>query len=119
MDIRRESAENAAQLRTEITNSIATLGATLNTGLAEFRADNKSSADALATNVRLQLEGITQRLIGFASEASASQSASRESLNSKLSELGNSSAANLDRKNSRDGRGESDDKLNNDNAGRA
>lgn len=97
VDIRRESAENAAQLRTEITNSIATLGATLNTGLAEFRADNKSSADALATNVRLQLEGITQRLIGFASEASASQSASREVLNSKLSELGNSSAANLDR----------------------
>ena len=97
VDIRRETAENAAQLRTEITNSIATLGATLNTVLAEFRADNKSSADALSTNVRLQLEGITQRLIGFASEASASQLASREVLHSKLSELGNTSAASLDR----------------------
>ena len=96
-DLRRESAENAAQLRTEITGSIAMLGSTLSAGLADFRTDNKSSADALATNVRLQLEGITQRLIGFASDASDSQIDGREALNSKLTELANNSAANLDK----------------------
>jgi DNA recombination protein RmuC len=96
-EIRREASDNAAQLRLEITGSIAALGATLNTGLAEFRGDNKTSADALAAKVQQQLDAITQRLIGFAADASASQMASREALNSKLNELSNSSAANLDK----------------------
>jgi DNA recombination protein RmuC len=94
---REAAARDAAQLRGEITASIAALGSALNTGLAEFRTDNKTSADALATNVRLQLEGITQRLIGFASEASESQIKGREALNTKLNELGNHSAENLEK----------------------
>jgi DNA recombination protein RmuC len=107
-DLRRESGENAlaareaaardaAQLRTEITGSIAALGSALNTGLAEFRGDNAASAAALSSKVQQQLDAITQRLIGFAADASASQIASREALNSKLNELGENSAANLDR----------------------
>ena len=95
--LRRESSENAAQLRTEITQSIATLGTTLNTGLAEFRSDNAASAAALSANVQKQLEAISQRLIAFSSDASASQVANRESLHSKLNELGTNSAASLDK----------------------
>ena len=96
-DLRRESSESAAQLRTEITGSIATLGAALNAGLAEFRTDNAASATALAANVHAQLEGIAQQLVRFASEASASQIDNRESLNKKLNELGSNSAESLDK----------------------
>ena len=96
-DLRRESSENAAQLRTEITRSIATLGSTLSTGLAEFRLDNAANAAALSANVQKQLEAISQRLVAFASDASASQINARESLNKKLSELGNDSAGSLDK----------------------
>jgi DNA recombination protein RmuC len=107
-DLRREANENAlaareaaardfGQLRTEITGSIATLGATLQAGLGEFRADNAASAAALAKNVQAQLDGITQRLSAFVSEANRSQIESRESLNAKLGELGAANSANLDK----------------------
>lgn len=95
-DIRTESSENAARLRTEITGSIAALGSTLNQGLEAFRADNAANAAALSANVRQQMEAISQRLTAFASETSASQIDSREALNHKLNELGAKSAASLD-----------------------
>jgi DNA recombination protein RmuC len=107
-DIRRESAENAnsaraaaaddfTKLRTEITGSIATLGAALNAGLAEFRADNAKSAAALSTNVQQQLEAISLRLSSFVSETNQRQIEGRESLNTKLSDLGSANASNLDK----------------------
>lgn len=95
--LRRESSENAAQLRTEITGSIARLGDTLNGGLDKFRIDNAASSAALSANVHAQLEAISQQLIRSASDAHNSQLASREALNSKLSELNGNSAANLDK----------------------
>ena len=107
-EIRKENRENATaareaaardfvQLRTEVAQSIAMLGTTLNAGLADFRADNKSSADALSINVLKQLEGIAQRLTSFTSDTNTAQLAARESLNTKLSELGSANAGSLDK----------------------
>jgi DNA recombination protein RmuC len=96
-DIRRESGENAARLRSEITENIATLGAALNAGLADFRADNKTSADALAASVRQQLEAIGQRLTAFVSDASRMQSAAQEALHTRLAELSAANTASLEK----------------------
>ena len=107
-EIRRESAENATssrtaaadeftRLRAEISGSISALGATLNRGLADFRTDNANSAKALTATVHAQLEAIAQRLSSFVSEANKSQIDSRESLNSKLGELGAANTGNLDK----------------------
>lgn len=107
-EIRRESNANAAaareaaandfkQLRTEITGSIATLGATLTDGLRDFREDNKSSAEALLKNVQERLDQIAQRLTASASEASNQQRESQESLNRKLAELSTANTGNLDK----------------------
>jgi Uncharacterized protein conserved in bacteria len=84
----REASETAfAALRAEITGIITTLGQTLNTGLADFRSDNQSSADQLRTAVQSQMDTITQRLSSFTTETSGQHTSLRESLNSKLSEL--------------------------------
>ena len=84
----REASETAfAALRTEITASIATLGATLNTGLGDFRSDNKSSADQLRNAIQSQMDSITQRLSSFTADTNAQHTNLRESLNSKLNEL--------------------------------
>jgi DNA recombination protein RmuC len=96
-DIRQESNANAAQLRMEITGSIATLGANLNAGLEGFRSDNKSSAEALTANVRQQLETIGQRLTAFVSEANRMQSDAQEALHTRLNELSAANTGNLER----------------------
>jgi DNA recombination protein RmuC len=84
----REASETAfAALRTEIAASIATLGATLASGLADFRGDNKSSSDQLRTAVQSQMDTITQRLSSFTAETNGQHTSLRESLNAKLSEL--------------------------------
>jgi DNA recombination protein RmuC len=84
----REASETAfAALRTEIAASIATLGATLTSGLADFRGDNKSSSDQLRTAVQSQMDTITQRLSSFTAETNGQHTSLRESLNAKLSEL--------------------------------
>jgi DNA recombination protein RmuC len=84
---REASASDFAVLRTEIAGSIATLGTTLNTGLAGFRFDNKASDDMLRTAVQSQLDAITHRLTAFTSETTLLQTALRESLNARLTDL--------------------------------
>jgi len=84
----REASETAfATLRTEISGSIATLGATLNTGLAAFRSDNKTSDEQLRNAVQSQMDTITQRLSSFTAETNERHTSLRESLNAKLNEL--------------------------------
>jgi DNA recombination protein RmuC len=87
---REGSATDFTALRTEITASIAALGQTLQTGLAGFRADNKSSDDLLRNAVQRQMDSITQRISSFTSETTEKQTALRESLNAKLNDLMNS-----------------------------
>lgn len=84
---RKASEDTFVSLRTEITGSIATLGATLNTGLAAFRSDNKSSDDQLRAAVLDQMNAITQRLTAFTSESTQQHTNLRESLNTKLNDL--------------------------------
>lgn len=84
---REASASDFTALRTEITGSIATLGTTLNTGLADFRGDNKSSGDLLRNAVQQQLETLSQRLTSFTAETTRSHTEVRESLNTKLTDL--------------------------------
>ena len=106
-EIRREAGENALQareaaareaglLRAEVTASIATLGTTLRDGLADFRGDNKGSAEALRRAVQENLEAIAQRLGGFIAEATRNQLEAREALNAKLNELGQGNAQKQD-----------------------
>jgi DNA recombination protein RmuC len=84
---REASAADFAALRTEVTASIAALGQTLQTGLQDFRGDNKTSADQLRTAVQSQMDGITQRISAFTAETSLQHTNLRESLNTKLNEL--------------------------------
>jgi DNA recombination protein RmuC len=86
-EITSTSGADFALLRTEITNSINTLGHTLNTGLDSFRTDNKSSSEALRTAIQTNLDAIAQRLTSFISEASRHQLESRDALNHRLNEL--------------------------------
>ena len=84
----REAGETAfAALRTEITGSIATLGAALNTGLGDFRGDNKVSDDQLRTSVQTQMDTVTRRLSDFTNDTNERHTNLRESLNSRLNEL--------------------------------
>ncbi|WP_348267551.1 DNA recombination protein RmuC [Edaphobacter paludis] len=84
----REASEAAfASLRTEIAGSIATLGATLNTGLAAFRSDNKTSDEQLRNAVQNQMDSITRRISEFTSDTNERHTSLRESLNTKLNEL--------------------------------
>ncbi len=89
---REASASDFAALRTEITRNIAELSQLLQTGLAGFRADNKTSDEALRNAVQHNLEAIAQRLSAFIAEANRNQLESRDSLNARLNEL--STAAN-------------------------
>jgi len=84
---REASAADFAALRTEVTASIAALGQTLQTGLQDFRGDNKTSADLLRSAVQSQMDGITQRISAFTAETSLQHTNLRESLNTKLNEL--------------------------------
>jgi DNA recombination protein RmuC len=107
-EIRREANETAIAnreagardfiaLRGEISGSIATLGETLRAGLADFRADNNTNAAALSKNVQQQLDGIAQRLGSFISEANRALTEARESLNTKLGDLGMANGTNLEK----------------------
>jgi DNA recombination protein RmuC len=90
---REASAADFGSLRTEISATIATLGQTLQTGLAGFRSDNKSSDEALRNAVQHQMDSITQRISTFTSETSEKHTALRESLNTKLADLMTSNTA--------------------------
>jgi DNA recombination protein RmuC len=84
---REASATDFGALRTEVTASIATLGHTLNTGLAAFRSDNHASDEQLRRAVLEQLQVLAQRLTAFTSESSTQHTTLRESLNNKLADL--------------------------------
>ncbi len=85
----REAGNRAStELRQEVMSTVAALGKTLSSGLADFRADNAASAEKLRAAVQAQADSISQRLIAFTSEASRQHTLLRESLNQKLSDLG-------------------------------
>jgi DNA recombination protein RmuC len=107
---RQASAADAVALRNEVAASIALLGTTLNTGLNNFRGDNKSSAEALRMAVEKNLEAISQRLSGFIAEANRDQLAARAALDARLNEL--SLAANAQQEKLRGTVEERLDKLN-------
>jgi DNA recombination protein RmuC len=84
----RESAgTDFASLRTEITSNIAELSNLLNTGLNDFRSDNKAADEVLRTAVQQNLDSIAQRLTYFIAEVNRNQLEAREALHSRLNEL--------------------------------
>jgi len=84
----RESSERAfTALRTEITGNIADLSQILQTGLTDFRNDNKTSDDLLRAAVLDQLDALSRRLTTFTSETTQQHTGLRESLNAKLADL--------------------------------
>ncbi len=96
--INRESSAKAfAELRGEVTGTIATLGQTVKTELAEFRADNLQAAGKLQADVHAQHEAIAQRLSAAANDARLQHDAAREALHRRLTELGESYAAQQER----------------------
>ncbi|SNT33239.1 DNA recombination protein RmuC [Granulicella rosea] len=111
---RAAASADFGALRTEITGSVATLGAALNGGLAEFRKDNAASAETLRTAVHAELTGIGQRLQSFIGAVNQRQLEDREALNAKLNELTAANAQHQERL--RTSVGESLAKLNTDNA---
>ena len=84
---RKASAADFGSLRTEVTRNIAELGQILQTGLAGFRSDNKSSDDLLRKAVLDQMQVLSQRVSLFTSETNLQHTSLRESLNTKLNEL--------------------------------
>jgi DNA recombination protein RmuC len=84
---READAIAAAALRQEITQSVATLGTTLNAGLDGFRIDNKASAETLRTAVQQNLDSLAQRLSGFIADTGRNQIEAQSALHSKLTEL--------------------------------
>ncbi len=84
---RTASAADFAALRTEVTRNIADLSQILQTGLNEFRSDNKTSDNLLREAVERQMQAITQRISSFTNETNEKHTSLRESLNTKLSEL--------------------------------
>lgn len=85
----REAAEGgSAALRSEVLKSIQTLGETLHGGLDRFRGDNKAEAEQLRTVMDSQLAGLTQRFGSFAADTLQHHVQGRETLHSRLNELG-------------------------------
>ncbi len=84
---RESAATDFSNLRTEITSTIAELSNLLNTGLAAFRADNKTSDEALRTAVQQNLDSIAQRLTYFIADVTRTLGEAREALHSRLTEL--------------------------------
>ena len=90
----REAAErSAAALRTEVLGSVQSLGDTLRNGLDSFRQDNARASETLRSAVEAQLGGLTQRFMGFASDNAKQHGENRDSLENRLTELGNQYAA--------------------------
>ncbi|WP_263382960.1 DNA recombination protein RmuC [Granulicella arctica] len=94
---RDASSTDFGALRTEITASITTLGATLQTGLGEFRSDNAISADKLRQAVQQQMDAIGQRLAAFTAEAARNQLEARDALHTRLTGLADSNAQQQDK----------------------
>ncbi len=96
--INRESSMKAfADLRGEVTGTMATLGQTVKAELAGFRADNLQTAGKLQADVHAQHEAIGLKLSAAANEARLQQDTARETLHKRLTELGESNVAQHDR----------------------
>ena len=92
--INRESSAKAfAELRGEVTGTMATLGQTVKAELGGFRADYMQAAGKLQADVHAQHEAIAKKLGETASEARVEQDAAREMLHRRLTELGETNAA--------------------------
>jgi len=90
---REASATDFGALRGEVTRNIAELSKLLQTGLGEFRADNKSSDDLLRKAVLDQMQALSQRVNAFTAETSQQHTELRETLNKKLNDLMQSNTA--------------------------
>ncbi len=111
---REANAAAALALRTELTQSVATLGAALHAGLDSFRADNKASAETLRAAVQGNLESLAQRLSGFIADSTRHQLEAQNALHGKLTDLSNTNATHQEKL--RTTVGDALLKLNNDNA---
>jgi DNA recombination protein RmuC len=94
---RDASSSDFGGLRSEITGSITTLGATLHTGLDAFRTDNAASAEKLRHVVQHQMDAIVQRLGAFTADASRNQLEARDALHTRLTGLADSNAQQQDK----------------------
>lgn len=94
----REAAErSAAALRTEVLGNVQALGKALHDGLDSFRKDNTSASETLRQVVDAQLAGLTQRFMGFATDMAREHAENRETLHTRLTDLGNQYAAHQER----------------------
>ena len=107
-DIRQETGREAlatreangrafAELRAEVTGTIATLGQTVKSELIGFRTDNAQAAGKLQADVHAQHEAIGQKLAGAASDARLQQEVAREALHTRLAELSAGNTAHLEK----------------------
>jgi DNA recombination protein RmuC len=97
LDARSESLDQhlrgeSSALRREVLESVSTLGETQRKGLESFRTDNATAAERLRLAVEGQLTGLAQRLTAFTSDSSRLAIENRESLDSRLTQLGASQA---------------------------
>jgi DNA recombination protein RmuC len=94
----RDAASAAsASLRTEIIGNINTLGETLRAGLEGFRTDDAAAAERLRSAVEAQLATLTQRFSAFTTETLQHHTESRESLHTRLNELGAAQAVHQEK----------------------
>jgi DNA recombination protein RmuC len=91
--LRTESRDNASSLRAEVLDTVGKLSERMNTGLSEFRADNRTDATALRDAVGNQTDSLAQRFNSFAADTATSELASRDALNARLKALADDQAA--------------------------
>ncbi len=96
--------QSALHLRDEVTRILSHLGGTITGHLTNFhthsaetlgahRADTTAAAEALRYAVKQDLDAISHRLSHFITDASRNQNDARESLHTRLGELGTAQAA--------------------------
>ena len=105
----REVAHNSAlALREELTKLLSHLSQTLTTHLGDFRThsidalgahrvDASSASEALRLAVRKDFDAIQQRLTHFVADTSRHQAEARDSLHTRLQELGSAQQLHQDR----------------------
>lgn len=87
---REAAGASSRELRTEVLGSVTQLGSGLNGALEGFRADNKSSAEALRGAVERNLDAIAHKITGAMVDAARNERESRETLHDRLRELSDS-----------------------------
>ncbi len=95
--LRQDAAVSSAALRSEVLGSIDTLGKTLLANLDGFRGDNAAAAERLRVAVDAQMAALTQRFVAFTAEANSVAHQSRETMHSRLTELGAAQTAHQER----------------------